>query len=119
MRTRLAFSCAIFSQVFPWYASVVPYKASFGPSLDPPRPSEGPQGTLRDPQGSTLARATIFVSDDVRRVIKMHDVLHKYIVLLLFTAYIIAPAWSNGYLSGLSHGRPGFDSRMELFPSTF
>jgi hypothetical protein len=62
-------------QVFPWYASVVPYKAS-------PRPLPPPlRGTLRDPLGGVLAPATIFAWYDVR-VVKMHD-LNKYIVLLL------------------------------------
>ena len=31
----------------------------------------------------------------------------------------INPSWSNGYLSGLSHGRLGFDPRSELFRFNF
>ena len=48
---------------FPCNASVVPYKASPGPSLHPPWPSEGPPRDPKRPPASALVLAAIFISD--------------------------------------------------------
>ena len=48
--------------------------------------------------------------------------LHKsnYIISsLLDSSDLIKQSWCNGYLSGLSHSRPGFKSRSDLYSFNF
>ena len=44
--------------------------------------------------------------------------LSSLIILYLIFPFI-KPSWSNGYLSGLSHGRPGFDPPAVLFQISY